>query len=138
LKLAAAPFEAAPQADIAINNAMSNEFVVTGVHVWLDGAPVYDREDDSGVLRADLHLLSGPIVPGDHVARIDIRLRGDGTLSPYMRAYRFELKSTHKFTATPGQIAMVYARAFERDNPITPYVRLPALEWSEGPFSRQN
>jgi hypothetical protein len=137
LKVAGAAFEAAPQADIAVSDAMSGAFVLTGLHVWLDGAPVYERDDDSGVLRSDLHLLSGPIATGDHEARITVRLRGDGTLLPYMRAYRFEVHSTHKFSATPGQIATVCVRAFERGNPITPYVQLPALEWSEKPFPRR-
>jgi hypothetical protein len=134
LKLASAAFEAAPQADIAISDAISGAFVVTGVHVWLDETPVYERDDDSGVLRSDLHVLSGPIAAGEHVVRIAIRLRGDGTLLPYMRAYRFEVRSTRKFAATPGQIATLYARAFERGNPTTPYVQLPAVEWGERPF----
>ena len=135
LKLAGAAFEAAPQADIAVSSALSNEFVVTGARVWLDGTAVYERDDDKGVLHADIHLLSGPISAGDHVARVTLRLRGDGTLFPYMRAYRFEVNSSYKFTARPGQIANVCVRAFERGNPITPYVQLPAVEWSDRPFA---
>jgi hypothetical protein len=136
LKLAGSQFEAAPQADIAVSDAMSSEFVLTGVHVWLDGAPLYERDEDSGVLRSDLHLLSGPIAAGEHVARVTIRLRGDGTLFPYMRAYRFEVRSNYKFTAVAGQVATVYVRSVERGNPITPYVQLPAIEWSDKPFPK--
>jgi hypothetical protein len=134
LKLAGAAFEAEPQADIAVSSAMSSEFVVTGLQVWLDGASVYEREDDKGVLHADLHVLSGPIAAGDHVARITVRLRGDGAIFPYMRGYRFEVRSNYRFNASPGQIATVCVRAFERGNPITPYVQLPAIEWSDRPF----
>lgn len=134
LKLAGAAFEAEPQADIALSNALSNEFVLTGLHVWLDGAPLYGQDDDRGVPGADQHILSGPIPAGEHVARITLRLRGDGALFPYMRAYKFELHSSYKFKATPGQIATVCVRAFERGNPLTPYVQLPAVEWSDRPF----
>jgi hypothetical protein len=134
LKVAGAAFEASPQADIAVSNAMSDEFVLTGLQVSLDGTPLYERDDDHGALGADLHVLSGPIAPGEHVARISIKLRGDGALFPYMRAYRFELHSTYKFSATAGHIATVCVRALERGNPLTPYVQLPAVEWSDRPF----
>jgi hypothetical protein len=135
LKLAGAQFEAAPRADIAVSDAMSSvAFVITGLHLWLDDAPVYARDDDKGVLSSDLHVPSGPLTPGDHVVRIVIRLRGNGTLLPYMRAYRFEVKSSHAFTATPGRITTVSVRAYERGNPTTPYVQLPAVEWSEKAF----
>jgi hypothetical protein len=138
LKLTGAQFEAAPQAYIAVTDAMSSlSFVLTGLHLWLDEIPVYARDDESGVLSSDLHVLSGPLTAGDHVVRIAVALRGNGTLLPYMRAYRFEVKSSHAFTATPGHIATVSVRAFERGNPTTPYVRLPALEWSEKAFAQR-
>jgi hypothetical protein len=138
LKLAGAQFEAAPQADIAVSDAMSSvAFVLTGLHLWLDDVPVYARDDEHGALSSDLHVLSGPLTAGDHVVRIAIQLRGNGTLLPYMRAYRFEIKSSHPFTAKPGHITTVSVRTFERGNPTTPYVQLPAVEWSEKGFPQR-
>ena len=122
----------APQADIGIVDALSNDFVVTAVHLWLDGVPIYTRDDDNGcVLGPAIHLLSGPLAPGDHVARIALRLRGNGALFPYLRGYRFELASSHRFTASVGRTATVTLRAFERGNEVTPYVQLPAVEWKD-------
>ena len=121
----------APRADVEVVDELSNEFVVTSLHVWIDDAPFYARDDEAGnVLTKTFHALSGPLRPGQHMARIAVRLRGNGALFPYLRAYRFELASTRAFTATAGRTATVSVRAFERKNDATPYVQFPALEWA--------
>jgi hypothetical protein len=131
VKLAEVHFQPSPRADINVIDAMSSAFLLTGVHVWVDDAPAYGRDDESGALGLlrEIHLLTGPLAAGDHVARVAIQLRGNGAVLPYMRAYRFELASSHKFTASPGRTTTVSVRTFERGDATTPYVHLPAVDW---------
>lgn len=120
-----------PRADVEVVDALSSEFVVTSLRVWLDDVPLYARDDEAGdILAGTFHTLSGPLKPGQHVARIAVKLRGNGALFPYLRAYRFELASSRTFTASAGHTATISVRAFPRNSEATQYVQFPALEWA--------
>jgi hypothetical protein len=133
LKLAEAQFQPPPKADLHVIDGMSSAFLLTSVRVWVDDVLTLSREDERGALGAarDVHWVTGPLSPGEHVTRVAIQLRGNGAVLPYMRAYRFELSSSHKFTTAIGRTTTISIRTLERGDATTPYVHLPALEWDE-------
>jgi hypothetical protein len=55
---------------------------------------------------------------------------GYGVFS-YLRGYKFEVKSSHTFTAVEGKALTVTATAFEKGGVTTPLEQRPTVEWHE-------
>jgi hypothetical protein len=119
------------EADIDVRDLTTSAYMLTSVHVWLDDQLVYVRTDEGGAL-GDLRAVTafhGSIAPGEHTVRIDARLSGNGSMLPYMRAYRFEVRDERRFVATEGRPAHVTIRAYERGDVTTPFEQRPAIAW---------
>jgi serpin B len=121
---------------LSLLNRMSNAFVLTKARFVVDGRQQYVLQvpGDSGAI-ADGESIPAPVdrLPfGDHKVEIDLTLRAnDYRVLPYLRAYRFEVRSTHTFAVGRGRTLTMAAIASERGNVTTPLEERPAVAWHE-------
>lgn len=125
---------AGSRASIQFENKLSNLFKVTKALVVLDGAVQYNKSDRSGVLaeQKTIPVFSGSIPPGDHLVQVLVNLRGDGYgVFSYLRGYRFEVRSSHSFTAIEGKTTRLRILAYEKGGATTPLEERPAIRYLE-------
>lgn len=119
---------------IKFNNDLSDAFRVTRALFVLDGAVQYNKTDQSGALsdQDEIPIFNGSIPPGDHTLQILINLQGNGYgVFSYLRGYRFEVRSSHSFSAVEGKTMLLQAIAFEKGSVTTPLEERPAVRYVE-------
>jgi hypothetical protein len=117
---------------IKFTNELSSAFRVTRVLVVLDGAVQYNKTDQSGALadQKEIPIFNGSIPPGDHTLLVLVNLQGNGYgVFSYLRGYRFEVRSSHSFTATEGKTITLQALAYEKGGVTTPLEERPAIRY---------
>lgn len=122
------------RATIRFENKLSNQFRVNRALVVLDGAVQYNKTDRSGVLAEQkvIPIFNGSIPPGDHTVQVLINLRGHGYgVFSYLRGYRFEVRSSHSFTAVEGKTTRLRILAYEKGGVTTPLEERPAIRYLE-------
>ncbi|WP_437686334.1 hypothetical protein [Sorangium sp. So ce176] len=125
---------AGSRAAIKFNNELSTAFRVTRVLIVLDGAVQYNKTDQSGALaeQAEIPIFNGSVPPGDHTLQVLVNLQGNGYgVFSYLRGYRFEVRSSHSFTAVEGKTINLQAVAFEKGGVTTPLEERPAVRFVE-------
>ena len=125
---------AGSRASIKFQNELSSAFRVTRVLVVLDGAVNYNKTDQSGALsdQPEIPIFNGSIPPGDHTLQVLVNLQGNGYgVFSYLKGYRFEVRSTHSFTAIEGKTVDLTAIAYEKGTATTPFEERPALRYGE-------
>ncbi len=119
---------------IRFENKLSNQFKLTRALVVLDGAVQYNKTDRSGVLAEQklIPIFNGSIPPGDHTVQVLVNLRGHGYgVFSYLRGYRFEVRSSHSFTAVEGKTTRLRVLAYEKGGVTTPLEERPAVRYLE-------
>jgi hypothetical protein len=94
----------------------------------LDGTAIYQARDPNG-LDPTSTIYEGGISTGAHV--LSIRLDYVGTGLPYLEGYRFQLRTSHTFTPSPGRNLRIRVHAFEDGGPTRAYQHRPTLEIRE-------
>ncbi|MGK3986644.1 hypothetical protein WME99_26595 [Sorangium sp. So ce136] len=125
---------AGSRAAIKFNNELSTAFRVTRVLIVLDGAVQYNKTDQSGALaeQSEIPIFNGSVPPGDHTLQVLVNLQGNGYgVFSYLRGYRFEVRSSHSFTAVEGKTINLQAVAFEKGGVTTPLEERPAVRFVE-------
>ncbi|WP_437671041.1 hypothetical protein [Sorangium sp. So ce131] len=125
---------AGSRASIRFNNELSTAFRVTRVLIVLDGAVQYNKTDQSGALaeQTEIPIFNGSVPPGDHTLQVLVNLQGNGYgVFSYLRGYRFEVRSSHSFTAVEGKTINLQAVAFEKGGVTTPLEERPAVRFVE-------
>ncbi|WP_437275695.1 hypothetical protein WME90_31200 [Sorangium sp. So ce375] len=125
---------AGSRASIRFNNELSSAFRVTRVLIVLDGAVQYNKTDQSGALaeQTEIPIFNGSVPPGDHTLQVLVNLQGNGYgVFSYLRGYRFEVRSSHSFTAVEGKTINLQAVAFEKGGVTTPLEERPAVRFVE-------
>jgi hypothetical protein len=125
---------AGSRAEVEFENEMSNAFELTRALFVIDGQVQYNRQDDTGALadQKDIPIYTGTMPPGDHTIQVALTFQGNGYgVFSYLRGYKFEVKSSHSFTATEGKALTVTATAFEKGGVTTPLEQRPTIEWHE-------
>jgi hypothetical protein len=125
---------AGSRAEVDFQNEMSNAFELTKALFVIDGQVQYNRQDDSGALadQKDIPIFTGTMPPGDHTIQVALTFQGNGYgVFSYLRGYKFEVKSSHAFTAVEGKSLTVTATAFEKGGVTTPLEQRPTIEWHE-------
>jgi hypothetical protein len=125
---------AGSRAIIKFSNELSSAFKVTRVLVVLDGAVQYNKTDQSGALaeQTEIPIFNGSVPPGDHVLQVLVNLQGHGYgMFSYMRGYRFEVRSSHSFTAVEGKTVNLQALAYEKGGVTTRLEDRPAIRYVE-------
>jgi len=125
---------AGSRASIKFQNELSSAFRVTRVLVVLDGAVQYNKTDQSGALadQSEIPIFDGSVPPGDHTLQVLINLQGNGYgVFSYLRGYRFEVRSSHSFTAVEGKTVNLEAVSYEKGGVTTPLEERPAVRYAE-------
>ena len=125
---------AGSSAEVEFRNEMSSAFILTRALIVMDGQIQYNRQDDSGALgdQKSIPIYSGSMPPGDHTIQLVLTFQGNGFgVFSYLRGYKFEVKSSHAFTALEGKALAVTATAYEKGDITTPLEQRPAIEWQE-------
>jgi hypothetical protein len=125
---------AGSRAEVAFHNEMSGAFLLTRALFVVDGQIQYNRQDDSGALadQKEIPVYSGSVPPGDHTIQVSLTFQGNGFgVFSYLRGYKFEVKSSHSFTALEGKMLSVTATSYEKGGATTPLEQRPTVEWNE-------
>ena len=125
---------AGSRSEVTFRNEMSSAFRLTKALFVIDGTVQYNRSDDSGALadQKEIPIFSGSIPPGDHTVQVLLNFQGNGYgVFTYLRGYKFEVKSSHSFTAVEGKTLTLEATALEKGGVTTPLEQRPAIEWHE-------
>jgi hypothetical protein len=125
---------AGSRSEVSLHNEMSSAFRLTRALVVLDGAVQYNRSDDTGALadQKEIPVFSGSVPPGDHTVSVLLNFQGNGYgVFTYLRGYKFEVKSSHSFTAVEGKTLTLTATALEKGGVTTPLEQRPGIEWQE-------
>jgi hypothetical protein len=125
---------AGSRAEVEFANEMSNAFELIRALFVIDGQVQYNRQDDSGALadQKNIPIFTGTMPPGDHTIQVALTFQGNGYgVFSYLRGYKFEVKSSHSFTAVEGKALSVTATAFEKGGVTTPLEQRPTIEWHE-------
>jgi hypothetical protein len=125
---------AGSRAEVEFQNEMSGAFELTRALFVIDGQVQYNRQDDSGALgdQKDIPIYTGTMPPGDHTIQVALTFQGNGYgVFSYLKGYKFEVKSSHAFTAVEGKMLDVTATAFEKGGVTTPLEQRPTIEWHE-------
>ncbi len=125
---------AGSRAEVAYHNEMSGAFLLTRALFVVDGQIQYNRQDESGALadQKDIPVFTGSVPPGDHTIQVSLTFQGNGFgVFSYLRGYKFEVKSSHSFTALEGKMLSVTATSFEKGGATTPLEQRPTVEWNE-------
>ena len=125
---------AGSHANIKFKNELSSAFRVTRVLVVLDGAVQYNKTDQSGTLaeQVEIPIINGSVPPGDHTVQVLVNLQGNGYgVFSYLRGYRFEVRSSHSFTAVEGKTINLDTTVYEKGGVTTPLEERPAIRYVE-------
>ncbi len=125
---------AGARASIKFSNELSSAFRITRVLFVLDGAVQYNKSDQSGALseQTEIPIFNGSIPPGDHTAQVLLNLQGYGYgVFSYLRGYRFEVRSSHSFTAVEGKTINLQTLAYEKGGVTTALEERPAIRYVE-------
>jgi hypothetical protein len=77
-------------------------------------------------------IFNGSIPPGDHTVQVLINLQGYGYgVFSYLRGYKFEVRSSHSFTAVEGKTTQLRILAYEKGGVTTPLEERPAIRYLE-------
>ena len=122
------------RAVVRFKNDLSDAFRVTRALFVLDGAVQYNKTDQSGALgdQDEIPIFNGSIPPGDHTVQVLISLQGNGYgVFSYLRGYKFEVRSSHSFSAVEGKTITLDATAYEKGSVTTPLEERPAIRYVE-------
>ena len=125
---------AGSRANIQFKNELSSAFRITRVLVVLDGAVQYNKTDQSGSLseQPEIPIFNGSIPPGDHTVQVLVNLQGNGYgVFSYLRGYKFEVRSSHSFTAVEGKTVQLQVLSYEKGGVTTPLEERPAIRYVE-------
>jgi hypothetical protein len=131
---------AGSRAEVDFKDEMSSAFLLTHALFVIDNQVQYNKQDDSGTLadQKEIPIYTGSVPPGDHTIQVALTFQGNGYgVFSYLRGYKFEVKSSHSFTAVEGKALTVTATAFEKGGVTTPLEQRPTIEWHESlkPFA---
>ena len=125
---------AGSRSEVGFQNEMSSAFRLTRALFVIDGTVQYNRQDETGALadQKEIPIFSGSVPPGDHTVQVLLNFQGNGYgVFTYLRGYKFEVKSSHSFTAVEGKTLTLTATALEKGGVTTPLEQRPSIEWHE-------
>jgi hypothetical protein len=128
------------RSEVEFKNEMSSAFMLTRAQFLIDNQLQANRQDESGALseQKSIPIYSGTVPQGDHTIVVALTFQGNGYgIFSYLRGYKFEVKSSHSFTAIEGKNLVITATAFEKGGVTTPLEQRPQIDWHETlrPFS---
>jgi hypothetical protein len=125
---------AGSRAEVVFKDEMSSAFQLVRALFVIDNQVQYNKQDDSGALadQKEIPIYTGSVPSGDHTIQVSLTFQGNGYgVFSYLRGYKFEVKSSHAFTAVEGKSLDVVATAFEKGGVTTTLEDRPRIEWHE-------
>ena len=125
---------AGAQARIVHKDKMGSSYKLVRVVYALDGAPIFNTADESGVLseRGEFDVYNGSIVPGEHTLTVTLQYRGHGYgIFSYLKGYRFNVNSSYTFSAAEGKLTDLQVVAYEQGGPTTPLEDRPQVRFMQ-------
>lgn len=125
------------KAILALENKMSGSFVLIQSVVNLDGAPIFKKSDDDGLLEGgEMEVFNGAILPGEHTLSVLLVYRGAGYgIFSYLKGYRFKVRSSHKFKVKEGKGVKVKVVGYEKGDEETKMENRPAVKYVQEKIS---
>lgn len=117
------------RAQVVHQNEMGSTYRLVNVVYTLDGAPILTRNDDNGALaeQREFRVYSGQVGSGDHNLGVSLEYLGSGL--PYMKGYRFRVRSTQSFSVPEGKAIQIRVVGYERGGPLEPPENRPAIRY---------
>ena len=117
------------RAQIVHQNEMGGTYRLVSVVYSLDGAPILTRSDDTGALadQREFRVYAGQVGSGDHNLGVNLEYLGAGL--PYMKGYRFRVRSTQSFSVPEGKAIQIRVVGYERGGPLEPPENRPAIRY---------
>lgn len=112
---------------------MSPDFKLVQATVSLDGAPIYKKSDDDGIMfDKEVEIYDGAILPGKHKLSVTLIYRGHGYgILSYLSKYKFKVRSTHSFAVKEGKGIQLKIVSFEKGDTGTKLEDRPAIKYGE-------
>jgi hypothetical protein len=113
------PLPPPPRARLVLihRNEMSALFAPLRYVYKLDGVEIAHAADATKMAQRELELFNQEIPLGPHVLSVQLVYQGQGL--PYMRAYRFTVRSTHAFEAAKDAQIILRVIGYEKGSPLT-------------------
>lgn len=119
---------------LAHRNLMGTGFQLSKVTYFLDGAPIFDRRDDSGALdqEDEIIVFDGNLAPGHHIVGIELIYKGRGVGSfSYLRAFTFQASSTYDLEVGQRGSLKIVSVGYEHGNITTEMGDRPSVDWQK-------
>ncbi len=119
---------------LAHRNLMGTGFQLSKVTYFLDGAPIFDRRDDSGALdqEDEIIVFDGNLAPGHHIVGIELIYKGRGVGSfSYLRSFTFQASSTYDIDVGQRGSLKIVSVGYERGNITTEMGDRPSVDWQK-------
>jgi hypothetical protein len=118
---------------IVHENKMSGSFLLTEVHYFLDGQPIWQETDENGERltgQKERLLLDGNLVEGSHTLTAKLVYKGQGSgMFSYMAGYTMTVNNALTFTAEPGKVITIRSVGYEQGNFMTELTERPAIRF---------
>lgn len=121
---------------ISYKSELGASFVLTDLSCLIDEHLVFQGK---GISLPDTvaGLYEGAIPPGKHELRVSMMLRGHGEgVFSYLSGYKFQVRSSHSFTASLGSPVRIVVSGYEKGSRTTPLEERPAVRFTEEPWAR--
>ncbi len=119
------------RAMITHQNEMGGGYRLVSLVYSLDGAPIISRNDDTGAGplgdQTEFRVYNGQIGSGDHNLGVALEYVGAGL--PYMKGYRFRVRSTQSFSVPEGKAIQIRVVGYEKGGPFEPPESRPAIRY---------
>ncbi len=120
---------------ITHKNEMGTNFLLVEVDYFLDGTPLWQEVDDSGLkltAKKDYPLWDGNIIEGSHTLTVELKYKGNGTGAfQYLAGYQWKLKDALTFTAEPGKLVSIDVVGFEQGSFTTEMTDRPRIRFDQ-------
>jgi hypothetical protein len=123
---------AGSKASIVFRNEMGGSFRLIKAIFLLDGAPIFNKSDESDDLaeRKEISLFDGPVMPGDHTLSAVLHYQGHGFgIFSYLKGYSFKTRSSRTFTVAEGKAMQLEVVGYEKGGVTTPLQERPDVRY---------
>jgi len=111
---------------ILVSNELPSEFKLVRVRVAVDGAVRFD-----GLVTDPRAPLEAILPSGNHAIEVIADYRYEDAVFSYMKAFAFEMRSSHALVASSGHDVWLIAHVVPRGDALTPIARRARVAWTE-------
>jgi hypothetical protein len=97
-------------------NDMGSSFSLEQVAYYLDNNRIYFADNKGNVLddKTEFEISKKSITPGNHILQVEMVYRGNSTLFPYLKGYKWKINSSFTFYAAKGKLTRIKSVGFKK------------------------